>query len=532
MDRETVNRTTLGMLIAAAVVFSTLFWATGIRASVDLDGVRYHYLDDDQMISMRYARNLADGYGPVWNPGGERVEGYTNFGWMLVMSAVHELGASDATASLWVRAINWMLGCAVLALVVRMLLALGLTSRLLVGTAVVTLSLADDLLFWSINGFETTLLTVVFLWALLCALKDGERGALSVPTCLLAGLLPVIRADAADLTAAVVLTAVLLGARRGWPMLALAVVPLVALQTFRVTYYGDWFPNTYYLKVAGRGGLMALGAAHVKKFAATYTVALVCTGAAYVASTDLKVRVLAALVGLGVARVLLVGPDIFPGFRFLAPYVPVLIVVSAVVIARLTDRNMAARLVMAAVLALSTVFSAGVSGRESFADLISTQADPQANTVAGVMLKQTALKDSTVLVAAAGCLPYFSHLPSLDLLGKNDRHVARVAPATAGRTGVNRFDVDWSLRTRPDFVAGLVRQELASQPREILEAMLPDPRVDFVAALLLNDTFIDEYRDNPVPVPFLLRRNPLFVHRDSPERARLAEWEAQEVVRR
>jgi hypothetical protein len=56
--------------------------------------------------------------------------------------------------------------------------------------------------------------------------------------------------------------------------------------------------------------------------------------------------------------------------------------------------------------------------------------------------------------------------------------------------------------------------------------------VDFVAALLLNETFLDEYRDNPVPVPFLLERNPLFVHRDSPERARLAEWEAREFAHR
>jgi hypothetical protein len=34
---------------------------------------------DDAFISFRYARNLADGYGLVWNPGGEPTQGYTNF---------------------------------------------------------------------------------------------------------------------------------------------------------------------------------------------------------------------------------------------------------------------------------------------------------------------------------------------------------------------------------------------------------------------------------------------------------------------
>ena len=40
------------------------------------------------MISMRYGRNLAEGYGLVWNPG-ERVEGYTNFLWTVIMAGVH-----------------------------------------------------------------------------------------------------------------------------------------------------------------------------------------------------------------------------------------------------------------------------------------------------------------------------------------------------------------------------------------------------------------------------------------------------------
>ena len=45
-----------------------------MRTSLVLDGTRYFWLDDDQMVSRRYARNLAEGVGFVWNPG-ERVEG-------------------------------------------------------------------------------------------------------------------------------------------------------------------------------------------------------------------------------------------------------------------------------------------------------------------------------------------------------------------------------------------------------------------------------------------------------------------------
>ena len=41
-------------------------------------------LTDDAFISFRYSKNLAQGQGFRWNPGGEKVEGYTNFLWVLI----------------------------------------------------------------------------------------------------------------------------------------------------------------------------------------------------------------------------------------------------------------------------------------------------------------------------------------------------------------------------------------------------------------------------------------------------------------
>ena len=46
---------------------------------------RYYFLSDDSFISFRYARHLAEGHGLVWNSG-ERIEGYTNFLWVLFMA--------------------------------------------------------------------------------------------------------------------------------------------------------------------------------------------------------------------------------------------------------------------------------------------------------------------------------------------------------------------------------------------------------------------------------------------------------------
>ena len=49
--------------------------AIALHASVIVNGSRVFYLDDVEMVAMRYGRNLAEGLGLVWNPG-ERVEGF------------------------------------------------------------------------------------------------------------------------------------------------------------------------------------------------------------------------------------------------------------------------------------------------------------------------------------------------------------------------------------------------------------------------------------------------------------------------
>src|SRR5262245_58280998 len=88
------------MPAAALGAAASAFYLSFIVRSAFPAGDRIGFtLFDDAMISMRYARNLAEGSGLVWNPG-ERVEGITNPLWTLWMAAVHAAGACDEHASL------------------------------------------------------------------------------------------------------------------------------------------------------------------------------------------------------------------------------------------------------------------------------------------------------------------------------------------------------------------------------------------------------------------------------------------------
>ena len=58
------------------------------------------YTVDDAYISFRYARNLVEGLGLVYNPG-ERIEGYTNFLWTLMAAAGMSVGLDPAVLVKW-----------------------------------------------------------------------------------------------------------------------------------------------------------------------------------------------------------------------------------------------------------------------------------------------------------------------------------------------------------------------------------------------------------------------------------------------
>ena len=94
------------MSYAAGLALLALMLPVALLGKSDtLDGVRYWWLADDAMISMRYGRNLAEGLGLVWNAG-ERVEGYTNLLWTLFMALVHLTPLPDSKSSLVVLLAN------------------------------------------------------------------------------------------------------------------------------------------------------------------------------------------------------------------------------------------------------------------------------------------------------------------------------------------------------------------------------------------------------------------------------------------
>ncbi len=167
-----------GLLTAVMVV--CLGWLA--QMSFTVEGHRYFVLADDAMISMRYAYFLAHGQGLVWNPG-PRVEGFTNFGWTLVMAAVHLLPVPLRFASLGLQLINVLLHLVLTAYVYRFVRPRAGEAAALGAAALVGLD--APLMAYGLMGFETSLQTLLVTVALLRfvpAPSAGHQGSAALPT--------------------------------------------------------------------------------------------------------------------------------------------------------------------------------------------------------------------------------------------------------------------------------------------------------------------------------------------------------------
>jgi hypothetical protein len=76
----------------------------------------------------------------------------------------------------------------------------------------------------------------------------------------------------------------------------------------------------------------------------------------------------------------------------------------------------------------------------------------------GLALRDTTEPDATIAVLAAGSTVYFSHRRAVDLLGKNDRHVAAMQ-RRGFYPGHDKTDFPYSLGLRPDLVVTMDEPE-------------------------------------------------------------------------
>jgi arabinofuranosyltransferase len=441
------------LLVAATVVFV-------LRARAELP-----FIADDAFISLRYARRLLDGHGLTWTDG-PRVEGYSNLLWVLgcallgwlgvdLVTAARGLGMAATVATLsvlawWTRGQRWVV-C---------LLALA------------TFALTGPVAVWSIGGLEQPLLDLCIAlgFATACSLLPPKDGASSAPRPILAGvcfgLAALCRPDGLLFglsVAAVVLfgerptaARVRLALRFAAPMLGMVLAQLA----FRLLYYGDFVPNTGRAKLAISPAHIVAGWSHVAQgllaHRSIFVVAAAGAGVAWRYGNRHRVLLIGAPLVVWLGYLALVGGDIFPAWRHFLPALLMCAFLIAEGAAAALARGARAQWVVVIVAVNALFLGIFDSQRDPRLALARIERWEWNGEVVGRLLAQAfGAKAPLLAVDAAGCVPYFSGLPSLDMLGLNDAYLGHHPPVDFGETtwlGHELGNGPYVLSRKPDLV--------------------------------------------------------------------------------
>lgn len=423
---------------------------------------------DDTYITLRYARNLASGAGLVYNSG-ERVEGYSNFLYTIILSGLIRLGADPLLAA---KAIGLASGC--LAIVVCWKTAALLPgARRLPWLAPLLLAVSPAFAAWAVLGLETVLFSLLILLAVQNVIRDASPAPrLSLVGGGLFALIAMCRPEGALF---LVITAIFLaahGERRRLVSTLLAFgLPFGAFLVWRMWYYGDILPNTYYAKTGM--GLMGniRGAKYVFEFFRSYggaALPFLAVVPLFWGAPSRGVQYVAWQTAAYLTFVVWVGGDNFSDFRFIVPVLPLLYLLATDGVVRTAGElrdsppaRSARRVAPVAVLVLltavfalsSTVYQHVPAFKNVAVDAPLTDSD-QLVTL-GEWLRGIAPAKSSIAVGEAGAIPWVTGWRTLDAFGLSDREIARV-PRVRDARGILKKSPDAVIKRvlgwQPDFV--------------------------------------------------------------------------------
>jgi hypothetical protein len=417
---------------------------------------------DDAYISFRYAQNLVEGHGLVYNPGEPPVQGYTNFLWVLIIALALALGLPPVATAC---GLGFMAGLATL-----LLTAAWSFRRLAPGqaaAAVAPVLLVANLGFvvWSFRGLETGLFTLLLLAAGLAHLRRPAVAGLSPVSALLLVLATLSRPEGALAFALMALHALISRWREGAPLIRREDLPALGIFVGGVGlfggwcawYYGDPLPNTFHAKVGGPLDSLPRGRDYLWNFAqyGTGWPLLLLPLALLPRKRRDRTRSFALLMVAGFAvYIALVGGDVFPAYRFLVPVLPFLYLLVGDGLAGLEDavgRAVAGRsrgaagagdrpgrlaipvLTVGVLLAVVALATHRPSSAFAWREWRGGNRYTESLRMVGRWLRAEVPPGTWIALNPAGALPYESRLPAIDMLGLNDREIALTPVGRLGR---------------------------------------------------------------------------------------------------
>lgn len=436
------------------------------------------FLADDALISLRYAKRFLAGQGLTWTDG-PRVEGYSNLLWILVISGLNLL-TIDLISSARILGFVFSSGtCVLLAWHYLKDSSFSKVRAAIVGIALLFFVSTGSIAVWTIGGLEQPLfcfLLVLGTFALFDSLdSSSSRKNLSILGLSLGGMC-LTRPEGPLFVAITILTLLVsklrdrnrISIRQAAFVLIIPLLFIAAQLIFRLAFYGSWVPNTALVKIApswhhlGNGlDYVLRGFGNVKALSISGTLAACLLAFSKEGQKRKRAREKGIFLLSGIvlwsAYLVSVGGDIFPAFRQVLPVYTLQIIALCEGLLFCAEKPFLKSKPSLLFVLLAIALTWHVLGQRDSRELNAAEKERWEwdGEVIGRMLKQAfGSANPLVAVTASGCIPYWSDLPALDMLGLNDHYLPRHPPSDFGQGPLAHElgDGNYFMSRKPDLI--------------------------------------------------------------------------------
>jgi tetratricopeptide (TPR) repeat protein len=413
------------------------------------------YLIDDALISLSYARNFAEGHGFVLTPGGEKVEGFSNFLWVIILSIPYKLGLGTLDPIWILKPFGIFFGLATIVVIFFLPLKIyNLRKRdPILLFAPLALSISTPFVHWSTAGLENpfySFLIVLSTYLYVMEIRNPKQFPWSSIT--LSGV-ALTRPEGVIYFVVILIHRTIsmvwyrkLPTWRDGIWFLLFVFLYGSFLIWRYTYFGYWVPNTFYAKASSR---------HLTELL-EYLLAIKSGGWQYVISfflqkgiIPLSIFILIALLErkyilyniffVGILSstflyIIYVDGDWWQEYRFIAAVIPfIYILISRGIwqsISCLSKINRQKRMtvisaITVTIFALITIFQTNMRSSADVGLQVGAAGIQSRGELFKYYAEQANLEKATYLEPDVGGTSYFSGLTIIDLAMLADIHLAR-----------------------------------------------------------------------------------------------------------
>ena len=448
------------------------------------------FTQDDAFISFRYVKNFVNGEGLVFNPG-ERVEGYTNFFWILLLSIFVKLGFDVIVIS---KVLGILSGISIIVLLYlfscRYIDQKHWYLRFIAPAFLVSNS---AFAYWSVSGLETSFFALIVLLSFWVYL---HKKRLAIVFLVLSSL---IRPEGILIFLIFLIYKLFVerdSLKECGIYLAGFVLLLLPHFVFRYFYYQDLLPNPFYAKVGLSGESLKNGLEYFWLFLKHYGFwGLFYLIPVYLYKrSDNLLNFFALMIFIYTAYIILVGGDVLKVHRFFIPLFPFIYLFAGKMAADFfTDfRNRIALRVFAVVFTFIALGLTFYLPRNRVLEIRSLEQGLVDNMkFIAENLQAHFGSDLTLAVSTIGSISYYSSGSRvIDMLGLTDKEISHRPDYIQGIPSSwkeKKYNAAYVLSQDPDFII-FSTQRKPSAPAERALFLYSRFRQNYYSFLLRRGT--------------------------------------------